>query len=176
MQHSALETLAVMLRDADAEPVVVPERIAISTIYDLQYRLFIVACAFRAHAESDLLGTRRMPAAKLKLIQFVAIRPWLLQTVQEWAETRHRPQFQTLHAHTLRRGYVGDTTHDRVIDYLVARDILLRTGAHIVSSTRFSTIDSFATAAETTQSFVNERATIDELREVKITAVMLESA
>ena len=176
MQNSALDNLAVLLRGADAEPVVVPERIAISTIYDLQYRLFILACAYRAHADSNLLGARRMPAAKLKLIQFVAIRPWLLQTVREWAETRHEAQFQTLHAHTLRRGYLGDTTHDRVIDYLVARDMLLRAGGYLVSGAQFLTIDALATAAETTELFVNERATIDELRSVKITAVMMESA
>ena len=173
---SALDKLSLLLRGADAEPIVVPDRIAISTIYDLQYRVVVIACAYRAHAESDLLGVSCIPAAKLKLVQFVAIRPWLLQTVREWVATRHEAQFETLHAHTIRRGYLGDATHDRVIDYLVAREVLVRAGGQLVSGLHYSTIANLAATAESDALFEQERATIDELRSVRITAVMLEDA
>ena len=76
------------------------------------------------------------------------------------------------------RGSYGNAggSQERVIDYLVARDMLLRAGGHLVSGSHFSIMDALATAAETTESFVNERAAIDELHSVKVTAVMLESA
>jgi hypothetical protein len=169
-----LHTLAELLRGGGAQPLFSPERLAPSTIYDLQYRLAITACAFELHAKSDLVNTRRIRAATLKLLQFVAIRPWLVPVLQEWAASQRHPQFSLLASQRLRRGFVGDVTYEAVIAFLVARRVLVRVGSHLVSGQNVDALTPFYTAAVEHSLFAAERRVLQKLVDVKITNSMLE--
>jgi hypothetical protein len=84
----ALKTLSELLQSGHATPSVRTERLVPSAIYDLQYRMFVVAAAFVMHAKGvDPFGSR-IQAARLRLLQFVAIRPWLLPVIESWSAAR----------------------------------------------------------------------------------------
>ena len=73
-----IHQLAALLQDGKAEPVIVPARLAPSAIYDVEYRTAIVALVFERFAKA--VGStehRKMSSARLKLLQFVTLRPWL---------------------------------------------------------------------------------------------------
>lgn len=92
-EPSAIETLSALLQSSHAQPRVRPERLVPSAIYDLDCRVFVIAAAFELHAKGELLTGRRIHATKLKLLQFVAIRPRLLPVIRSWSAigaTGHR--------------------------------------------------------------------------------------
>lgn len=64
----SIRVLSDLLRGARAEPILTPERVAPSTIYDLQYRTIVNACVFEQNAKPYLLGPPRVQAARQKLI------------------------------------------------------------------------------------------------------------
>lgn len=169
-----LRSLADLMRGTGAQPIVSPERPAPSTIYDLQYRLVVNACAFETHARTDLTSTRRLQAAKLKLLQFIAIRPWLLPVVRQWSASQSEPQLLLLYSQYLRRGFLGDTMHDDVIAFLEARNILIRVGAHLITGNNSDVVTSWHLAAVKHDLFADERLVLQEIRTVRITNRMLE--
>src|SRR5690606_4111004 len=118
--------------------------LAPSAIYDLQYRLTVVACAFVRHARTDVLGNLRMQAARLKLYQFVACRPRLLPVVKEWSKHRSDAQLSMLSSQALRRGFLSDQMHDDVIAFLVARNSLIHANQYLASGPDFGTIVAIA--------------------------------
>jgi hypothetical protein len=167
-----LHMLAELLRGAGAQPVISPERSAPSTIYDLQYRLTVTACAFELHSKPDLVNTRRLQPAKLKLLQFMAIRPWLLPVVREWSANQSEPSLLT--SQHLRRGFLGDAMHDDVIAFLTARDVLTRVGSHLVSGKHAYVLTNLFAASIEQNLFASERAVLQELIGIKLTNSMLE--
>jgi hypothetical protein len=68
---TAIDKLADLLHD-HAKPVVRPQRLAPSPIYDLDYRMTIIALAISIHGKTEADGSLRIESARLKLVQFVA--------------------------------------------------------------------------------------------------------
>lgn len=167
-----IKALAELLRGSGAAPAISQDRQAPSSIYDLQYRLVVNACALEIHLKSKG-GERRIATPRLKLFQFVAIRPWLLDVVQEWSRHRAMSQLSMLNSH-LRRGFLSDRMHDSVIDLLVARDVLKRQPGHLVPSAHFGALTALVAQAATLGLFLRERTTLEALAEVTITNEMLE--
>jgi hypothetical protein len=154
--------------------VVRPGRVAPSTTYDLQYRAVIVACAFDIHAAADALGLRRVGIAKLKLFQFVAVRPWLLPSLREWSAERRQRQGSLLAPARLRHGFLGDTMYDDVVRYLVARDAVTRIGNDLVSGHNAPVLAKLHSEVITNGLFEKEREVLHALTRVTITKRMLE--
>jgi len=136
--QSSMESLAALLK-GHATLVVDKERIVPSITYDFDYRVLIVCLAFDMHASIGKTSIRQINSARLKLIQFIAQRPWLLEVVREWGETRRDAHMSMLAEQRLRRGYVSDSHFDFVIEYLVARGILRRTSTHLLEGPHYAT-------------------------------------
>ncbi len=144
------------------------ERIVRSTLHDANYHVAIIACAMRIHAESN---RKRILSAWLKLLQFVAARPSLLPRLQEYADSRRR---HDLHKWALMpRGYMGDQTHDGVVDFLVAAGILQQDGDYLEAGARYAALDAVVAAVEEAQMFSGERAILEALRSIKPNKTML---
>lgn len=171
---ASLHALTELLRGAGAEAVLVPQRVAPSTIYDLQYRIIINACAFEQHAKPYQSGPRRVQSARQKLVQFVAMRPWLVGVVRDWSSTQHLPQLSMAVSQRLRRGFLGDEMHESVVAFLVAARAFRYDGAHLAAGENAHMLAKWAAAAVESALFVSERVAIDELHEIKITNTMLE--
>jgi hypothetical protein len=144
--HSAIVTLSALLEESHAKPKMRIERLALSGIYDLDYRVFVVAAAFERHAKHAPPIGRRIHATKLKLLQFIAIRPRLLPIIKEWSAAKREEEL-SFTTQDLRRGFLGDQMFDSVVAFLVA----IETGL-----------------------FELERQTIETLSDIKITVRMLE--
>jgi len=169
-----LRAISGLLSTVKATLVVAPDRFAPSTIYDVNYRVAVIACAFEKHARADVASGRRMQAARLKLYQFVATRPWLLPVLSDWLESDQDPQRSLLASQRLRRGFLGDTMHDDVIGFLVARRVLARLGKYVTPGTNFGWLSTLCNALREAQLFVAERDVIDRVPDSKITNNMLE--
>lgn len=173
-EPGALEALGALLSGGDVMPIVRKERAAPSTMYDLRYRLAIDALAFMAFAKDDGSGVPRVRAAELKLVQFISIRPWLLRVVEGWSAEQSEPQVSFNAAQRLRRGFLGDTMHDDLVQYLVASNVLGRHGSHVTAGARAAILASVAERATALDLFASERAVMNAFRGVKITNRMLE--
>jgi hypothetical protein len=163
-----------MLSGAGAEAVLAPERVAPSTIYDLQYRVIINALVFERLAKSYQGSVPRVQAAKQKLAQFVAIRPWLVSVVRDWSATQHVPQLSMNVSQRLRRGFLGDAMHESVMEFLIAGGVFRRDGAHLSAGANGQLVEKWTNAALTAELFSAERAAIEQLSTITITNAMLE--
>ena len=123
--ESSVSALSRLLAASEASPYVRPERVAPSTFYDLDYRICVLAACFAVHAKEDESGFKKMYSARLKLFQFIAIRRWLLPTALDWSKSRNHPERSVWSSQSLRRGFLGDTMYDEVIDYLVAAGLMI---------------------------------------------------
>lgn len=170
---SAIHVLGELL-SGHATPVVVPGRLAPSAVYDLQYRTAVVAAAFEFHAKPYGIDKRRIHAGKLKLLQFIASRPGLMPMVQQWSDSQGDAQLSLAASQRLRRGFLSDLMHDDVIAFLAARGILVESGSHLVSEAGKGFLHEFYTATAEQGLFVSERVTLEKLRGIQITNVMLE--
>jgi hypothetical protein len=75
----------------------------------------IVAVAFQMHAAIDRFSPlRRIQNRRLKLFQFVAMRPWLIPIIQNWSANRGESLRLIDGEEGLRRGFITDTMHDKV--------------------------------------------------------------
>ena len=173
-KFDVLHGLVEILRSAKAEPVISPERVAPSTIYDLRYRLCVIALTFESYAKADLFGSKRLQTARLKLLQFVAIRPWLIPVMREWMNTEANPQLSVFAPQKARRGFVGDAVHDRVVDYLVAHQVFERMPAHLALGENGEILKHLISDLENQGLFERERSALLELKSIKITNKMLE--
>jgi hypothetical protein len=160
-----------LLHDAGAKPMLVRERMAPSTLYDADYHMAIVACAFSIYAPTTTEGPREMLRAWLKLLQFVAARPRLAPNVKRWAGSRRQADLETWRK--MPRGYVGDQTHDAVVDLLVANKALVNDGDSIHEGAAIGIIDSLFCDLVAADLFATERDVISELMEVRVSKAML---
>lgn len=78
--------LAHALAQANATPRLNRARIVRSTLHDANYHVAMVACAMHMHADAG--APRRILAAWLKLLQFVAARPALVDNLLEYSRSR----------------------------------------------------------------------------------------
>ncbi len=170
---SPIHDLAELL-SGRAQPVVIPERLAPSASYDLRYRIAVIAAAFEIHAKPfGVSGQRRISAGRLKLLQFVARRPWLIEMVRDWSGSQHDAQLAMTASQRLRRGFLGDQMHEDVIEFLVARGVFVRLGGHIVSDSMAFLMQVYSGVVDENL-FPAERDVLQELLDVKITNDMLE--
>ena len=168
-----LHTLSELLSNSAASPNVHPERIAPSTYYDLQYRTAIIAAAIQISGKTEG-AFRKISSARLRLLQFVAIRPWLLETVREWSASRKDRQRSLQSVQSLRRGFLNDAMHDSVIDYLAAAGYIFKQKGQLASPVQGAKLAELFDELEPNHLFVTERHTLLWLNEVVITNDMLE--
>ena len=157
-----------------AQPVFAPERLAPSATYDLQYRIAVIASAFQLHAKPDRFSQQRIHAARLKLLQFISCRPWLLGMVRSWSKSQHDAQLSIVTSQRLRRGFLGDQMHEHVVTFLVARGILNWSGSHISAGPDVGWLGQLHSANLQHNFFPVERGVLEELRSIRITNTMLE--
>jgi hypothetical protein len=169
----SLAAIAAILQGTKAKPVAAASGGAPSSLYDLRYRLFVNACAFELHSKPSLLGAR-IQRARLKLVQFVAIRPWLTPVLVQWSESADDQQSSLEYSQRLRRAFLGDTIHDAVVDFLVAHQALMPSGDHLLAGPSHSLLRSWHSIAEEKDLFATERRALRALMDVKITIRMLE--
>jgi hypothetical protein len=163
-----VDELVQLLSSANAQAKINPARLARSTLYDPEYHTAVIACAMRAHGEGP---QHRVLAPWLKLLQFVAARPALVDKFIEYAGARRGGNYGIWSQ--MPRGYLGDETHEAVIDLLVASGVLRKTGDGIEASSRYSVLEQLAARIETENLFARERGILDRLRSVRVTKVLL---
>lgn len=134
-----VQQLAELLRETGAKPRVSPDRVVRSTLYDLDYHIALIASVFFIASEPRTDGTRSVVAHWLKILQFIAARPALLPDFVRWSRARRRPDLDTWQK--MPRGYLGDRTHDRTVELLVATKVLHRTADSLVGGESFSRLE-----------------------------------
>jgi hypothetical protein len=170
-----IEKLAGLLKGSEAKPVVVPSRLAPSAIYDVEYRTSVVALAFEAFARPFGIGDqRRISTAKLKLLQFIIVRPWLLPAIREWSEGLAQGSLDLTHSVRIRRGFLSDTAHEDVVNLLVACGVFVRQGSHLLMGERAGFLGELTKALAEGGLFDRERQAISQLVDIKLTNNMLE--
>lgn len=171
--RKAIEVLSELLQSGQAQPQVRAERLVPSAIYDLEYRIFVIAAAFEIHAKAAPPIARRIHATKLKLLQFIAIRPWLISVIRLWSNAT-KDEEKSFEAHDLRRGFLGDRVCDAVVSYLVAQGALEWMGTHLIAGGHSELLTSVYESAANGGLFAAERQILLELTSVKVTRRMLE--
>jgi hypothetical protein len=166
-----VRALAALLRDTGAKPRVSPDRVVRSTLYDLDYHIALVACVFFMNGEQRTDNARSMVAHWLKILQFIAVRPALLADFQSWAKSRRDQNLETWQK--MPRGYLGDRTHDRTIELLVAGKILYRTTDVLISGERFSLLKALYENIVAKDLFASERETLRELASIRVNKTLL---
>jgi hypothetical protein len=170
-----IQELAALLQEGNAEPVIVPSRLAPSAIYDVEYRTAIVALVFDTFALPPMPAEyRKVSSTRLKLLQFITIRPWLMTAIKAWSDTGRQGDLAFDQSIRIRGGFLSDTAHDDVISYLIACGILRRSETQIVSGAHAAVLTTMATFIVEQGFFASERAAIKQLKEIKITNEMLE--
>jgi len=172
-EKGPIQTLAELLRASNGHLSVSHDRFARSAFYDPYYRIMIVALVLDVFGKEVASGQRSIHASRLKLFQFIGSRPWLLEMIQEWSSTRRSGRFSVFSSQRLRRGFLGDTTHDRVVDLLVAHGVLIRAGGQLIASAS-GPLSSLSEMAISQELFTAERKALSELSKVTVTNRMLE--
>jgi hypothetical protein len=169
-----VQALAAVIRESGATPRVTPERVVRSTLYDLDYHVALIACAFSINGEKRTDGTRSVVAHWLKLLQFIAVRPALLPAVQRWAKGRLHPDLDAWQA--MPRGYLGDRTHDRTVELLVAEGLLYRMPSELQSGGRFDVLEQLYSDVETRGLLRSERDVLRSMAQIPVNRTMLRGA
>lgn len=169
-----LQVLAELLQSGRARPAVSTERFAPSAFYDLHYRMLVIASAFEIHAKTYALVHRRIHAARLKLLQFIACRPWLVPALRRSSGVQRDNQLSVFSSQRLRRGFLGDRMHDDVVAFLVARGVFERMDAHLVSGVNAGELKLLYLAGMEHELFSVERRVLQGLAAIKISNDMLE--
>ena len=170
-----IKKLAGLLEGSDARPVLVPSRLAPSAIYDVEYRGAVIALVFEAFAKPfGGAARRRISTARLKLLQFVTLRPWLLPAIREWSEGLAQGSLDLTHSVRIRRGFLSDTACDDVLALLVSAGILLRDGSQLISGQAAAYFTEVARSVTENNLFSDERRVISQLTQLLITNNMLE--
>lgn len=173
--NNPLRRLAALLAASGAQPNITPERLAPSTVYDLEYRVLVIAMAFQIHAAPDSHSSQpRIQNRRLKLLQFIAMRPWLIGVIRAWSQSRHNAKLSLDSDEGRRRGFISDAMHDDVLDFLVAGGALRREDLYVISGPNWSVILELYSEALGNSLFEREIATLRELEEVVVTNEMLE--
>ena len=173
-ESDPVRELAALLREAGASARVRPERIAKSTLYDLDYHVALIACVFFITANNEAASTRRVVAHWMKILQFVAVRPSLLPDFQNWAGTRRHQDLDTWQK--MPRGYLGDTTHDRTVELLVAGGVLIREDDALVAGSSFAVLKKIYEDLVGRDLLRSERTTLTELAQTRVNKTLLKGS
>jgi hypothetical protein len=174
VNNSAIDTLTSLLQESSAKPILNARRFAPSAVYDLQYRMLVIGAAFEIHSKPFGPIMRRILAPKLKLLQFIAFRPWLVPVVRNWSETQGFAQQSMFSEQQLRRGFISDETHDEVVEFLIARRALDRMDRFISDGPNLGFLRELQAAANEGQMFQAAFDTLRELSDITISNAMLE--
>lgn len=164
--------LGALLAAVNATPALDRARIVHPTLHDADYHIAMIACAMAVYAARS--PTRRVLAPWLKLLQFVAARPALVDNLLEYARARRGDDLEKWAL--MPRGYMGDTTHDRAVDYLVAAQMLRREGDWLEAGSRVEALDAIVAYVERRSLFQAERRIFERLGEIRPTKTMLGGA
>jgi hypothetical protein len=126
------------------------------------------------YAKPDTDDRRQMLVSWLKLLQFVAARPRLVPDLRAWAETRRNADLETWRR--MPRGYVGDRTHDSVIEFLVAAGVLEQDKDQLVSGPHVAVLDALYDRIRVANLFATERQVLVELFGIHPNKTMLGGA
>jgi hypothetical protein len=170
-ESDPVRELAVVLREAGASARVRPERIVRSTLYDLDYHVALIACVFFITARDEAASSYRVVAHWLKILQFIAVRPSLLPDFQIWAGTRRHQDLDTWQK--MPRGYLGDNTHDRTVEMLVAGGVLAREDDALVAGSRFADLRRMYDDLVEGDLLRSERAALVELARARVNKTLL---
>jgi hypothetical protein len=171
-EPSAIEKLSALLQSSQAKPSLRTERVVPSAMYDLDYRVFVIAAAFEIHAKEAPPIARRILATRLQLLQFIAIRPRLLGVIRRWSTDDDEDK--TFDAHDQRRGFLGDRMFDSVVTFLVARGALVWMNSHLAAGSNVALLSDVYEAAVNAGLFASERQVLADLAGVRVTVNMLE--
>jgi len=135
-----------------------------------------VASTFVVHSKKGVGGRPTIVAPKMKLLQFLAVRPWLLPVLRRWSRDRSDPQRSLFFSERLRRGFLGDTMHDDLVTFLVARGVFYRAGLgrQLVAGINYYILAALHEDAVKHGLFTEERDALEKAKAVPITEAMLE--
>jgi len=170
-ESDPVRDLAAVLREAGASARVRPERVVRSTLYDLDYHVALISCVFFITAGDEAVSRHRVVAHWLKILQFIAVRPSLLADFQIWAGTRRHQDLDTWQR--MPRGYLGDETHDRTVELLVAGGLLAREGDELVAGSRFADLRRIYEDLVIRNLLHSERVTLLELSRTGVNKTLL---
>ena len=171
MPSPKVQQLAELLRETGAKPRVSPDRVVRSTLYDLDYHVALIACVFFIASEGRTDGTRSVIAHWLKILQFIAVRPSLLPDFLRWARTRRRPDLDTWQQ--MPRGYLGDRTHDRTVELLVAMQVLHRSADALVGGDNFGRLEALYRDIVTRNLLASEREALQTMSTLPVNRTLL---
>jgi hypothetical protein len=141
----------------------------------VEYRIHVVAMAFRIHAAPDKFSSRpRIQNRRLKLLQFIAMRPWLVPVIRDWSSNRHDAQLSMISEEGLKRGFITDSVHEHVVDFLTAAGVLRRDEQYVISGTNSSFIAELYSQVLSQSLFGAELTALRQLENIVITNEMLE--
>jgi hypothetical protein len=147
-----------------------------SQAYDFDYRAAVIALSFDLHAKVFTPPLRRINTSRLKLLQFVAQRPWLVPVISDWGKFRHDASGSLLVPQRLRRGYLSDPVFEHLVDFLVAEGTFVRTESHLLESADTTRLRDSLELIFRQDIFLRERKALESLKHATITNSMLEGA
>lgn len=171
MPSTKVQELAELLRESGAQPRVSPDRVVRSTLYDLDYHVALISCVFFIASQNRTDDTRSVVAHWLKILQFIAVRPSLLPDFLRWARTRRRPDLDTWQK--MPRGYLGDLTHDRTVELLVATEVLHRTADSLIGGANFWRLEALYQDIVTRNLLVSERDALHTMSSLPVNRTLL---
>ena len=171
MPSAKVQELAELLRESGAKPRVSPDRVVRSTLYDLDYHIALIACVVFIASDRRTDGTRRVVAHWLKILQFIAVRPSLLPDFLRWARARRRPDLDTWQK--MPRGYLGDRTHDRTVELLVATKVLHRTADALVGGDNFVRLEALYRDIVARNLLISERDALQTMSTIPVNRTLL---
>ena len=102
------------------------------------------------------------------------MRPWLLAAVREWSAARKDRHRSLESIQSLRRGFLNDSMHDAVIDYLAASGYIFKQRGDIAFPAQGAALAILFKELETSHLFDPEKDTLLSLDDIVITNDMLE--
>ncbi len=164
-----LEELTQILSSVDARMRLNRSRLTRPILHDSDYHIAVIACAMRIYGEGS---PKRILTPWLKLLQFLAARPALVDRFLDYvAGRRHATDLDSWSK--MPRGYLGDEVHERVVDLLVARQVVRKVGDCIEAASAFEVLDALALRIFSEGLFSGERAIMERLLDVKVSKALL---
>jgi hypothetical protein len=167
---SAVSELLELLSQAQATPRFRADRVPRSILYDPAYRCVAIALSIEHGSDRE----HALNTDKLKLYQFVSIRPRVLFPLVAWVENqRTGGRVGLLDWVGFPRGYAQDNLHEKVMTYLLATGELEKTGSRVAIAHGSKYLTTLLTAISETGAFEREVNVLKALKGLRITKEML---
>lgn len=156
--------LADIVEALGGRPRIDVSRVTTSVLHNASYHIAMVACAFAVLDHSRDERVKNVDAAWIKLMQFVAGRPKLAEDLETYARSRRGRQRECYSL--MPRGYLGDTSHEAVITYLVISGALSRVHGGLSRADGDSYLDTLFASIEGQDLFVAEREIMKSIQHI----------